>query len=609
MMRQMRAATKPIMLVTAGAFVALMVFQWGMDITGQSSGGLGEIGRVNSDAVMYTEYMAAYRNLYDEIQSSQEEPVSSQQNKEIEDAAFDEVVNQLLIRQELRRRGIGVSDQEISQAAQLSPPGELRPQFTDEDGQFDFTGYQIFLATLPADQLLLLEAYYRDVIPRGKLLRQVSAGIYLSGAELWQSWKDQSEQVEVRYMAFEPATRYEDAQFSIPNSDIEGYYRDKQEEFEVPARAAVKVVVLDKTPTTADTMASGERAIEIRQELLDGADFAETAQQASADQGSAQLGGELGVFPKGRMMGTFDSTVFSAPVGQLTEPVKTAFGFHIIEIQERWGQDSAQARHVLVPIQRTNESEIALLTLADSIEDLGESMVMEDVGTNAGVDVQTVDISQNFPFLVGAGQISEGADWIFEEALVGDISPVFETPQAFYMLELLSSEPEGVLPLEEARATIESILLFDSKMSQAEVEGQAAVARIRSGETLEDVAADLGLEVRDTGLFSRSDFVPGLGRQNATIGSAFGLRSGEVSEVITTPTNTFIMELVGYVPADSAAWISQRTQQRQTQVFILQQQRLQEWIDALRAAARIIDRRDEVLAPTDENTVQLPLIF
>lgn len=609
MMRQMRAATKPIMLVTAGAFVALMVFQWGMDITGQSSGGLGAIGRVNSDAVMYTEYMAAYRNLYDEIQSSQEEPVSSQQNKEIEDAAFDEVVNQLLIRQELRRRGIGVSDQEISQAAQLSPPGELRPQFTDEDGQFDFTGYQIFLATLPADQLLLLEAYYRDVIPRGKLLRQVSAGIYLSGAELWQSWKDQSEQVEVRYMAFEPATRYEDAQFSIPNSDIEGYYRDKQEEFEVPARAAVKVVVLDKTPTTADTMASGERAIEIRQELLDGADFAETAQQASADQGSAQLGGELGVFPKGRMMGTFDSTVFSAPVGQLTEPVKTAFGFHIIEIQERWGQDSAQARHVLVPIQRTDESEIALLTLADSIEDLGESMVMEDVGTNAGVNVQTVDISQNFPFLVGAGQISEGADWIFEEALVGDISPVFETPQAFYMLELLSSEPEGVLPLEEVRATIESILLFDSKMSQAEVEGQAAVARIRSGETLEDVAADLGLEVRDTGLFSRSDFVPGLGRQNAAIGSAFGLRSGEVSEVITTPTNTFIMELVGYVPADSAAWISQRTQQRQTQVFILQQQRLQEWIDALRAAARIIDRRDEVLAPTDENTVQLPLIF
>ena len=88
------------------------------------------------------------------------------------------------------------------------------------------------------------------------------------------------------------------------------------------------------------------------------------------------------------MTGAFDSTVFSTPVGELTEPIKTAFGYHVIEIQERWAQDSAQARHVLVPIARTDESEIALLTLADSIEDLGESMVMEEVGTAAGVNVQ-----------------------------------------------------------------------------------------------------------------------------------------------------------------------------------------------------------------------------
>ena len=309
------------------------------------------------------------------------------------------------------------------------------------------------------------------------------------------------------------------------------------------------------------------------------------------------------------MTGAFDSTVFSTPVGELTEPIKTAFGYHVIEIQERWAQDSAQARHVLVPVERTDESEIALLTLADSIEDLGESMVMEEVGTAAGVNVQTVDISQNFPFLVGAGQISEGADWVFEEASAGDVSPVFETAQAFYMLELVSSEPEGVLPLEQARAAIESTLLFERKMSQARIDGQAAVARIRSGETLEDIAEDLGLEISDTGLFSRSSFVPGLGRQNSAIGAAFGLRSGEVSEVVTTPTNAFILDLVGYVPADSAAWIGQRVEQRQTQVLILQQQRLQEWIDALRAAARIVDRRDVVLAPADEDVVQLPMVF
>lgn len=120
MMRQMREVTKPIMLLAAIAFVGLMVFQWGMDITGQSSGGLGEIGSVNREAVSYDAYMATYRNLYDQVQRGQELPITSQQNKELEDAAFDEVVNSILIRQELRARGITVTNAEISQAAQVS---------------------------------------------------------------------------------------------------------------------------------------------------------------------------------------------------------------------------------------------------------------------------------------------------------------------------------------------------------------------------------------------------------------------------------------------------------------------------------------------------------
>ncbi|MAM02634.1 MAG: peptidylprolyl isomerase, partial [Myxococcales bacterium] len=96
MMRQMREATKPIMLLAALAFVALMVFEWGMDMSGRSGGSVGEIGSVNGQPVNYESYMAAYRQLYDQVQRNQEELISSQQNKEIEDAAFDEVVTQLL---------------------------------------------------------------------------------------------------------------------------------------------------------------------------------------------------------------------------------------------------------------------------------------------------------------------------------------------------------------------------------------------------------------------------------------------------------------------------------------------------------------------------------
>jgi peptidyl-prolyl cis-trans isomerase D len=609
MMRQMREATKPIMLFTAIAFVALMVFQWGMDITGQSGGGLGEIGSVNGDAVMYESYMAAYRQLYDRVQRSQEDLISSQQNKEIEDAAFDEIVNQLLVRQELERRGIIVTDREISEAAQFSPPDYLRAEFTDEAGGVDLTRYQSFLASLTPDQLLILEAYYRDAIPRGKLLRQVTSGIFVSDAELWQQYQDRTEQVEIRYIPMDPATRYPAEEFTISDEDIEAYYRANQDEFEIPARATIKVVVLDKTPTPADTAASEQRAAELKQEILDGADFAEIATLESADQTSAAVGGDLGVFPKDYMTPPFDSAVFAAPLNEVVGPVESPFGYHIIEVLDRWGADSAQARHVLVPVARTDDSEIELLTLADSLEDQGEAMPLEEAATSLDLATTTVEITQTFPFIVGAGQVSEGADWLFEEASPGDVSPLFETPTAFYAMELISAEPEGVLPLEEASAAIGSTLLFERQMEQARTEAQAVADRIRSGEAMPNVADELELEVRTAGPFARADFVPGIGRQNAAIGAAFGIQPGQVTDAVSSPTNTFVIEVLNRIPADSTTWLAQAAQQRQAAVAVIQQQRLQEWIAALRAAARIVDRRDIVLAPQDEDQIQIPMVF
>jgi peptidyl-prolyl cis-trans isomerase D len=607
MMRQMREATKPIMLFTAIAFVALMVFQWGMDITGQSGGGVGEIGSVNGDAVMYDSYMAAYRQLYDQVQRSQEELISSQQNSEIEDAAFDEVVNQLLIMQELDRRGITVTDREISEAAQYNPPEYLRPDFTNAEGGLELAAYQSWLTSLPPDQLVILEAYYRDIIPRGKLLRQVSSGIYVSDAQLWEEYRDQNEQVEIRYVPMDPASRYEDGEFTVTEAEIEDYYEANQEAFEVPARASVKVVVLDKTPTPADTVAMRDRAEVLRQEIIDGGDFAEIATRESSDEGSAVAGGDLGVFPQGFMTPPFDSAVFATRIGEVLS-LQTSFGFHVLEVQERWAADSAQARHILIPIARTDDSEIELLTLADSIEDLGEAMPLDQAAATAGVTVSTIDLAQNFAFVAGAGQISEGSDWIFEEAAPGDVSPVFETSTAFYSLELISSRPEGVLPLEEVTQSIRSTLLFDRKMDKAEVDAQNVVAQVRGGTALPNVAAELGLEARNAGPISRTDFVPGIGRQNAAIGAAFGLRPGEVSGVVSTASNAYVLEVLTRTEADSIVWLAQIDQQRDAAIFVLQQDRLREWIDALRTAARIADRRDVVLAPA-EDVAQIPMGF
>src|SRR5690606_20758659 len=284
MMHQLREKTKAIIIVVAVAFVGLMVLEWGMDLTGRSSAQLtgGELGRVNGEPITYEQWASVYQSLYNQRQAASPEPISSADVRELEDAAWDQVVIQTLISQELRRRGITVTRDEIAQAARYAPPPEFygNPIF-QTDGQFDLQKYHQFLAS-PAvnDQLLLqLEAYYRDLIPRGKLMQQIVAGAYIPDGELWRLWRDQNDSVRIRYTAIDPQISVPDEAVTVSATEIEAYYRSNQEQFARPGRALIRLVALDKTPTAADTAASLERARALRQEILDGADFSEIARQ------------------------------------------------------------------------------------------------------------------------------------------------------------------------------------------------------------------------------------------------------------------------------------------------------------------------------------------
>ncbi len=610
-MAKMRDHTKWIMVLAAIAFVGLMVFDWGMDITGQSAGSFGELGRVNGSPVLYDSYMAAYRNIYDQVSQSQEQVITSGQNKQIEDQAWDEIVNSILIQQDLKRRGILVTDDEVIQAARFSPPPEWlnSPAFAT-DGQFDAGKYQQWVAEADNVTLMQLEAYYRDIIPRGKLLRQVGSGVYVSNKELWDIYMDINDKATARFVAFDPIIRITDDQISMTDAEVERYYDEHLEDYAVPATAQVISVYLNKEPTQTDTVAVVAIADEIRQRLADGEDFADLAATESSDETTAQVGGELGVFAKGRMVPGFDSAVFNTPVGRIADPVPTQYGIHIIEVTDRWGQDSAQARHILLPYERTDESEVSLLAMADSLEELSENMTLTAAANILGVTTDTLDITEALAIVPGAGRIAEGGEWAFDsETAIEEVSPVYENQGSFYAIELVSVDPAGYLTQEEADNAIRGALGIEKKIQAGVVEAETFASALLGDRSLDDLAREYALEVRETGLFSRIDFVPGLGRQNAAVGTAFGLSSGEVSGVVQAAQNIFIIERVGGEAADSLAFVAQLEFQRAQSIGTVRQQRFQQWLAALRDNARIVDRRDAVLNPDPDATPQLPAVF
>jgi peptidyl-prolyl cis-trans isomerase C len=84
--------------------------------------------------------------------------------------------------------------------------------------------------------------------------------------------------------------------------------------------------------TDADALA---KALEIRQKIVQGADFADLARVDSDDMGSSAKGGDLGFLKRGQTMPSFEEAAFALPAGELSQPVKTTYGYHIIKVEEK----------------------------------------------------------------------------------------------------------------------------------------------------------------------------------------------------------------------------------------------------------------------------------
>jgi len=218
-------------------------------------------------------------------------------------------------------------------------------------------------------------------------------------------------------------------------------------------------------------------------------------------------------------------------------------------------------------------------------------------------------MTEIFPYLSGAGQVSDGLDWAFREASPGDVSPVFEDQLAFYMMELVSGTPEGVQPFENARPTIEVYLRLEKKLAVAAAEAEELAVQARAAGTLEVLDGEDQLVVQEAGPAARHEFFPGLGYQNKAVGAAFGLDVGEISDPVVTNSSVFLIQVLDRIPADSLAWEEERDLQRAQGVYTVQQQRLEQWIAAMRAAADIVDLREQVFQAPQNQTASTGGLF
>ncbi|HET6762844.1 MAG TPA: peptidylprolyl isomerase [Longimicrobiaceae bacterium] len=585
----------------AAAFLGWMVLQVGLDATGRSQGASNEVGRVDGRPLTLEEYNATYQQIYDNARRGRTGSLSADEQAQLREQTWQTLVERALLANELQRRHITVSDDEIAKAAQLMPPPDLaQNELFQTNGQFDLAKYQTFLRgpTASPELFARLEAYYREQLPQAKLVQQVGAGAWVSDQAMWRAFRDRNETATVEYVSLD-LSRLAPNDAPVTDAEISTYYDAHKDDFKRTATARLDLAYIPIDITAADTAATLQHVQQLRAEIAGGADFAEVARRESKDPASRENGGDLGTFQKGQMVGAFDSAAFSLPLNQVSQPIKTQFGYHLIQVLER-SATGAHARHILIPVAKADEELQRLDVRADSMRKLAPTMGLERAARLVGAVYRpAVTVSAAAPYVPAVGSAREGLDWAAEQASAEDaprnpVSDAFQTPMAEYVVRLVSYQPKGTLSLADATPQIRRTLIVDKKKAAARAAGQRLVPEIRGGKTLQQVAAANGLTVGTAGPFGRLDPNPVFGQASAAVGAAFGTPIGQVSNVVETTGGLFIIRPTARTQADARLFAQQKDQLRQLMTYQSQQEQVTRWMASLRRSAKIQDFRDRV---------------
>ena len=606
MLRLMRAQSKWVFYILAITFVGWLAYGQVMDIIGTSGNVVLKVNRKEYQVAEYQQRVQLANDQY--RQQNGNAPLTREDEQQIGDQVINQMVQEALLQQEYRSLGIRVSDAEIIDAARTSPPPQVMqdPQF-QTDGQFDARKWNQFLGTAGPQVLAQLEAIYREEIPRIKLAQFLTSDIYVSDAKLWRLYKDQHDSVRVASLAVWPYTVTDTTRIS--DGELKAYISKHADDLKRPAVAYVRFVALPRRPDGADSAAAKAHVARVRAELARGAKFEDVAKRESADSVSGQRGGDLGWIKRDAQ--GFDQQflqgVRGLKPGQTSGPVATEFGYHIIRVDQAKG-DSLKVRHILIPVvlQGTHLDDVE--TRADSLERQASErtgpFVLDSAARRLDLVVSpTYQVTQGQPFEVGRYRIPDVSVWAFE-APVGETSPVIEALPAYYVFQLDSVTEGGVPPLDQIRGRVTSLVRLEKQKQLARHKADSLLASLKDVPDL-SAASARGLPVERFGPFTRLRPPSYLGGQPFVIGTAFGLRVGERSGVVEGENGYFIIESTGRKLADSSAWLAQRDAQRNQLRQAVQQARIQQYMEGVRAKAKILDRRKDLFRAQAADTTGL----
>jgi peptidyl-prolyl cis-trans isomerase D len=490
--------------------------------------------------------------------------------------AAQALIQREVLLQEANRLGLQLTDADLRRAMQTGPFAQaLFPngQFIGEDRYADFVSN--YFHTSIQD----FESQVKKEIEINRLQAMVTGGITVSDQEVRDAYRDQATKIKFDYavingedlrkqinptdaelQAFfkQNATRYKDAigetrklayialnQTDVPggppqvtNQQVEQYYQGHQKDFQVPEEVKVRHILI-KVPDKADAKtdaAAKEKAEALLKQIKGGADFAALAKANSDDPGSKEQGGELGMIQRGVTVPPFEKAAFSLQPGQISDVIKTQFGYHILKVEEK------QTAH-LKPLDEVKPQIVATLTRQAEADQ--QAAFAQQLATEAGktslaktaeahhLQLVTTDYLQQNAVISG---LPDGAKLLTQafSAKPGAAPQVSSTGEGFAVFQVQDVKAAHAPTFDEWKSHLADDFREQQLPQLLARKINELADKAHAENNLAQAAKEVGATVKTSDLVGHTAQVPDIGELSSTAPDLFDLKVGQISKAINT---------------------------------------------------------------------------
>lgn len=541
--------------IILGAIVIVFVF-WG--VGSFSSQKNLKIASVNGEPITLDDYRPAYNRLINQYRNRFGNNLDDKMIKSLglKKMALDQLVDRTLLQQEALNLNFRVSDEELAESIKSMPEfqtngvfnnkiytkllnlNRLTPQAFEDSRRSDMVlerlnsfilnnakvseqeikeWYQWNNASVKIDYALLDPETYKEIETTDEELNEY----YEKNKE---SYKTEAK-IKIQYIHFDPE-KYLD-RVDLPEQDIIDYYNANVKEFSIDKTVEARHILfkVDQNAPAEEVDKKKAKADEILKMAQDGKDFAELAKEFSEGP-SKDKGGLLGAFKKEAMVKPFADKAFSMKAGEISEPVRTQFGWHIIKVEKVNEAHKKSLEDEKENIRKKISKDKAKMVAYDEAQNLYDS-AFEDDNLKMIAGPKNLDVIETDFFTLKTGPKGlKSSSKIASEAFklpVMELSDVQDIEDNYYMLQVLEKIPQEISKYEDVKEKVKADLIKQKQDEKAKTNADSLLAALKEGQDIASESKKYNIEVKTTDFIKRNASIPEIGYEREISQKAFEL--------------------------------------------------------------------------------------